>query len=594
MDLRRLNGGGGGGSSDHSSAEWSTEEWVLRMCAIVLLLSLAAIFSGLTLGLMALDKNGLQIVIEAGEEAHATEQEKANAQNARKIQRVRRDGHLLLATLLFGNVAVNSVLAIIMADMTSGTLGFLLTTFLLVVFGELIPQALCSRHALYIGAKSLPIVWFFIYLMYIITKPIALTLDWMLGHEIGTIFNKRELGKMLEIYVKHNMLDADETDIMKGAMHYKKKTVASVMTPIENVYTLPGSTKLTQATIRDIYHQGFSRIPVWGKNIHDIVGIIFVKDLIFADPAEETTLLHFVHVFGRGVHRVWPDSTLGEVLQAFKMGRTHLALVHDVNNAGPGDPFYQTKGVVTLEDIVEEILQAEIYDESDAIDAETHRKNRLSNRSYDAGVSHVLEGSEKTKLLATPEAEALAKHLVAHEPVFMTSNYQGTPLDESQVAAILAKSHIVEYDARADDVAHAELYTEGKVANFCMVVLAGYVMVSSGAASPTKGGLWSVFGADSLLAADGSYESDVTVEIPPDVHVRCLRIPRLEFQSTLFPMHIVEKPTMLAERRLDLQNSKKDLGAADVVLDVATPTANFQSDMDATQVPYHLSTRESM
>ncbi|RHY23684.1 hypothetical protein DYB32_009090, partial [Aphanomyces invadans] len=222
------------------------------MCAIVLLLSLAAIFSGLTLGLMALDKNGLQIVIEAGEEAHATEQEKANAQNARKIQRVRRDGHLLLATLLFGNVAVNSVLAIIMADMTSGTLGFLLTTFLLVVFGELIPQALCSRHALYIGAKSLPIVWFFIYLMYIITKPIALTLDWMLGHEIGTIFNKRE---MLEIYVKHNMLDADETDIMKGAMHYKKKTVASVMTPIENVYTLPGSTKLTQATIRDIYHQ---------------------------------------------------------------------------------------------------------------------------------------------------------------------------------------------------------------------------------------------------------------------------------------------------------------------------------------------------
>ncbi|RHY51685.1 hypothetical protein DYB34_011903 [Aphanomyces astaci] len=146
-DLRRLNGGSGGGSGE-GTAEWDTEEWVLRLCAVVLLVCLAAIFSGLTLGLMALDKNGLQIVIEAGEDAHATEEEKTNAKNARKIQKVRNDGHLLLSTLLFGNVAVNSILAIVMADMTSGIGGFLITTFVLVVFGELIPQALCSRHAL--------------------------------------------------------------------------------------------------------------------------------------------------------------------------------------------------------------------------------------------------------------------------------------------------------------------------------------------------------------------------------------------------------------------------------------------------------------
>jgi len=77
--------------------------------------------------------------------------------------------------------------------------------------------------------------------------------------------------------------------------------------------------------------------------------------------------LNFVHIFGRGVHRVWPDSNLGDVLQAFKKGRMHLALVHDVNNSGEGDPFYESKGVVTLEDIVEEILQDKIYDESDII-----------------------------------------------------------------------------------------------------------------------------------------------------------------------------------------------------------------------------------
>ncbi|RHY10349.1 hypothetical protein DYB36_011019 [Aphanomyces astaci] len=596
-DLRRLNGGSGGGSGE-GTAEWDTEEWVLRLCAVVLLVCLAAIFSGLTLGLMALDKNGLQIVIEAGEDAHATEEEKTNAKNARKIQKVRNDGHLLLSTLLFGNVAVNSILAIVMADMTSGIGGFLITTFVLVVFGELIPQALCSRHALSIGAKSLPIVWFFIYLMYIITKPIAMTLDYMLGHEIGTVFNKRELGKMLEIYVKHNMLDADETDIMKGAMHFKTKPVSSVMTPIESVYTLPGSTKLNLATIREIYHRGFSRIPVWGNHINDIVGIIFVKDLIFADPTEETTLLHFVHVFGRGVHRVWPDSTLGDVLQAFKMGRTHLALVHDVNNAGPGDPYYQTKGVVTLEDIVEEILQAEIFDESDAIDAETHRKNRLSNRSYDTGVSHVLEGSESAKFLAKPEVVRVA-------------------LDATRVAAILAKSHIVEFDGKNVEGPPPKLFIHGNVATFCLVVLHGHVLVSSSTsgngtfftrratvidvvvctvAVPTTAGLWSVFGANSLIAPDGSFESDVTVHVPNDVHVRCLRIPRLEFQATLYPMHIAENPAVLAERRLDLQQLVAPTAISVVIDDIPTPTtANFQSDMDATQVAYELCVKsESM
>ncbi|KAH9162578.1 hypothetical protein LEN26_000906 [Aphanomyces euteiches] len=597
MDLRQLNGGGFGDGGGSGTSDWSTTEWVLRMGAVILLVVLAAIFSGLTLGYMSLDKIGLQIVIEAGDEPHATEQEKKNGRDAKKILKIRNDGHLLLTTLLFGNVGVNTILSIVMADMTSGVAGFLITTVLLVIFGELIPQALCSRHALAIGAKSIPVVWFFIILFYVFAKPIALCLDWMIGHDIGTIFTKRELGKMLEIHVRQNMLDSDETDIMKGAMHFKKKHVSEVMTPIEKVFTLPVTTKLDLKTIRDIYHQGYSRIPVWGKDKNDIVGLIFVKDLIFADPEEETTLLNFVHVFGRGVHRVWPDSTLGDVLQAFKMGRTHLALVHDVNNDGPGDPFYETKGVVTLEDIVEEILQAEIYDESDAIDAETHRKNRLSHRSYDPGFMHILDGKEQAKLLAKPEAEALAKHLVLNDTVFSTPDAQGQLLNVERVASILAKSHVIEF--RPENAPHVELFTEFKVANYCLVVLEGFVLVSSGKnASLQKGGLWSVHGAASLLSPDGAYESDVTVEVPPDVYTRCVRISRLDFQATLYPMHIIEKPAVLAERRLEIQKADQDVRleiptptAADQVrLEIPTPVAHFSSDMDIIYASIPLST----
>ncbi|KAF0694988.1 Aste57867_14157 [Aphanomyces stellatus] len=237
------------------------------------------------------------------------------------------------------------------------------------------------------------------------------------------------------------------------------------------------------------------------------------------------------------------------------MGRTHLALVHDVNNSGPGDPFYETKGIVTLEDIVEDILQSEIYDESDAIDAETNRKNRLSHRSYDTGVLHVLDGTSPAKLLAKPEAEALAKHLVVNEPIFSTVDAHGDKLTEARVADILAKCQVVDY--RIEDAPHGDLLSDGKVTSYCLVVLLGHVDVTSPhSTETTEAGLWSVHAANSLLDVD--FESDVTVQVPNDVHVQVLRVPRLDFQATLYPMRLVEDPTVLVERRLDIQRPAND------------------------------------
>ena len=203
------------------------------------------------------------------------------------------------------------------------------------IFGEIIPQALCSRHALYIGSRCIPLVKVIIFILWVLAKPVSMVLDRWLGEEIGTIHSRRELMKMLDIHVKKDALDAEEGEIMYGAMSYKDKEAQEIMTPIENVYMLPVTSKLTFKLIREIFESGFSRIPVWGKDHNDIVGLLFVKDLIFIDPEDATPLLNFVHIFGRGVHKVWPDSKLGDVLKLFKMGRGHLALVQDVNNTGP-------------------------------------------------------------------------------------------------------------------------------------------------------------------------------------------------------------------------------------------------------------------
>ncbi|KAF4131394.1 hypothetical protein GN958_ATG19338 [Phytophthora infestans] len=67
------------------------------------------------------------------------------------------------------------------------------------------------------------------------------------------------------------------------------------------------------------------------------------------------------------------------------MGSTHMALVYDVNNVGPGDPFYELRGLVTLEDIVEEILQSKIIDETDSVEARKERQNCTDQIGYSDG-----------------------------------------------------------------------------------------------------------------------------------------------------------------------------------------------------------------
>ncbi|EEC46766.1 predicted protein, partial [Phaeodactylum tricornutum CCAP 1055/1] len=333
---------------------------------IGVLISLSALFSGLTLGLMSLDKTGLEIVMHGDDVT--------NARYASDIFPVRENGNLLLCTLLLGNVAVNALLSIMMGDIAGGLIGFLSSTFLIVIFGEIIPQAACSRYALLIGSKTVPLVRVILVLFYPIAAPLAYMLDKLLGAELATIYSSAELMKLLQIHVENEAMDQDTAVAMRGALKYKDTTVKEVMTPLSNTFMLSVDEKLSFETIAKIFKTGYSRIPVYEISTrlslgfqNNVIGLLFVKDLIFIDPEDETRVADFVQIFGRGVHVVWPDDKLGDVLRELKLGKSHMALVRDVNNNDASvDPFYEIKGIITLEDIVEEILGDEIVDETDA------------------------------------------------------------------------------------------------------------------------------------------------------------------------------------------------------------------------------------
>jgi metal transporter CNNM len=74
------------------------------------------------------------------------------------------------------------------------------------------------------------------------------------------------------------------------------------MTPRERVYMLPSEAQLSYRTVHEIFKSGYSRVPVYGASRDDVLGLLFTKDLIFVDPADETPVRNFMQVFGRHVH----------------------------------------------------------------------------------------------------------------------------------------------------------------------------------------------------------------------------------------------------------------------------------------------------
>jgi CBS domain containing-hemolysin-like protein len=229
-----------------------------QIVLIVVLIGFSALFSGLTLGLMSLDKTGLEIVIGGDDERYR--------EMAKKIYPIRENGNLLLCTLLLGNVSVNALLSILLADKAGGIVGFLASTFLIVIFGEIIPQASCSRYALEIGSKTVPLVRVIILLFYPIAFPLAWALDRALGQELATTYSNAEMLKLLQIHVHEEKMDLDTANAMTGALKYRDMAVKDVMTPLANAFMLSVEEKLNFETIAKIFKTGYSRIPVYEIN----------------------------------------------------------------------------------------------------------------------------------------------------------------------------------------------------------------------------------------------------------------------------------------------------------------------------------------
>lgn len=316
----------------------------LMIFEVLLLILTSAVCSGLNIAVMALDLADLRRKAKLGNVA------------AKRVLPLRKHTHLTLASILFTNVAAVSATSLVLDQRLDGIVAGFVSTVLIVVFGEVMPQALFSKNPLFWTSKFAPLLKLMIVITYVLSKPLQILLDRLFPRQRARLQSRHELGLLITEHLSDSSseLDDDEVEIMRGALQLSEKRVRDIMTDIRHTYWLTPDALLDDAKIDEIKEKGFSRIPVFDEQLTKCYGILLMKSLVDIDFDENNyrvsdMLLHPVQLVGS-------MTALDTMFRKFISGGTHLIPVERDDNI---------IGIATIEDLLEEILGHEIEDESD-------------------------------------------------------------------------------------------------------------------------------------------------------------------------------------------------------------------------------------
>ncbi|KAL8860597.1 MAG: hypothetical protein Q9178_002950, partial [Gyalolechia marmorata] len=317
------------------------------------------------------DEIYLQVIKTSGEPA-----EKKHA--SRVLRLLKRGKHWVLVTLLLGNVITNETLPIVLdRSLGGGWPAVLGSTVLIVIFGEIIPQSICVRYGLTIGAYLSPLVLILMYILSPVAWPTAKLLDKLLGEDHGTTYKKAGLKTLVTLHkslgAAGEQLNSDEVTIISAVLDLKAKPIGSIMTPIKDVFTMSSDTVLDEKTMDIILSAGYSRIPIHEpKNPQNYVGMLLVKILITYDPEDCKKVNEFALAT---LPETAPETSCLDIVNFFQEGKSHMVLVSERPGQDSG-----AIGVVTLEDVIEELIGEEIIDESDVY-IDVHKAIRRTHQA---------------------------------------------------------------------------------------------------------------------------------------------------------------------------------------------------------------------
>jgi metal transporter CNNM len=246
-----------------------------------------------------------------------------------------------------------------------------------------------------------PFVLCLMFLLAPIAWPTAKLLDYLLGQDHGTTYKKAGLKTLVTLHrtlgeSPTERLNQDEVTIISAVLDLKEKPVGSIMTPMSDVFTLSTDTVLDEAMMDGILSEGYSRIPIHAVDKpRDFVGMLLVKMLITYDPEDCLRVRDFQLAT---LPETRPETSCLDIVNFFQEGKSHMVLVSD----SPGED-YGALGVVTLEDVIEELIGEEIVDESDVF-IDVHKAIRRLHPAprYRIGKTEIV-ASQDTSITTQPE-----------------------------------------------------------------------------------------------------------------------------------------------------------------------------------------------
>ncbi|EEB91980.1 hypothetical protein MPER_09574, partial [Moniliophthora perniciosa FA553] len=215
------------------------------------------------------------------------------------------------------------------------------------IFAEIIPQSLFTRHGLYLGAKMAGLTRCLIFILGIISWPVAKLLEFALGPHHGIIYRRAELKELIAMHSSMGTyggdLKTDTVTIIGATLDLQEKEVRQAMTPIKDVFMLSIEAKLDYEMLKNICMTGHSRVPVYEeidvptpiqadgsrtRRVKKIMGILLVKQCVLLDPSDAIPLRNIPL---NKVPSVPQNEPLLGILDKFQEGRSHMAIVSRIS-----------------------------------------------------------------------------------------------------------------------------------------------------------------------------------------------------------------------------------------------------------------------
>lgn len=345
----------------------SINYWLfLSLGILLLLLLLSALISGAEVAFFSLSQVELDKALAS------------KSSNQKTVVGLLKKPEKLLATILISNNFVNILIVLIFAyigeivfkDITSDLLKFLievvLVTFLILLFGEVLPKVYATRNALkFASFMAFPIKILNSFLSILSLPLMSLTdlVEAKFGKKKSSL-SVEKLSQALEL-TSDKTTTKDEQKILEGIVNFGNTETSEIMIPRMDIFAI-SNTESYEEVISKIVEKGFSRNPVYHENVDEIVGVLYAKDLLPYLNKKDFNWKKLI----REPYFVPENKKLDDLLKEFQEIKSHLAIVVD--------EYGGTSGIVTLEDVIEEIV-GDINDEFDNDDVSY---SKIDNNNY--------------------------------------------------------------------------------------------------------------------------------------------------------------------------------------------------------------------